>query len=177
MLNFSLFYFIFLTICEIDPRMVRVKGSFFNVKVIFLYLQASRDWVLLKRINIFGSVYTYRSQDKSSLEQGDEITTGDDDNNDVDLMPQRCLTDEEADFWTGLFIEKCATSYKVIYKFWKTSPLLFGFIFWTLKTEEQKFSDKGFATRKETPGRFFNCVWLKIAPLQIESWHLVNFEK
>ena len=65
MLNFSLFYFIFLTICEIDPRMVRIKGSFFYVKVIFLYiflyLQASRDWVLLKRINIFGSVYTYRS--------------------------------------------------------------------------------------------------------------------
>ena len=179
MLNFSLFYFIFLTICEIDPRMVRVKGSFFYVKVvfwyIFLYLQASRDWVLLKIINIFGSVYTYRSQDKSSLEQGDEITTGDEDNDD-DLIPQRCLTDEEADFWTGLFIEKCATSYKVIYKFWKTSPLLFGFIFWTLKTEEQKFSDKGFATRKETPGRFFNCVWLKIALLQIESWHL-NFEK
>ena len=79
-------------------------------------------------------------------------------------------------FWLRLFIEKCATSYKVIYKFWKTSPQLFGFIFWTLKTEEQKFSDKGFATRKETPGRFFNCVWLKIAPLQTESLHL-NFEK
>ena len=142
------------------------KSNFFKY---FLYLQASRDWVLLKRINIFGSVYTYRSQDKSSLEQRDEITTGDDDN-DVLLMRRPI-------FWLRLFIEKCATSYKVIYKFWKTSPTLFGFIFLTLKTEEQKFSDKGFATRKETPGRFFNCVWLKIAPLQIESWHLVNFEK
>ena len=137
MLKLSLFYFIFLTICEIDPRMVRVKGSFFNVKVIFLYLQASRDWVLLKRINIFGSVYTYRSQDKSSLEQGDEITTGDEDNDD-DLIPQRCLTDEEADFLTGLFIEKCATSYKVIYKFWKTSPQLFGLYFYNSENRRAK---------------------------------------
>ena len=35
------------------------KSNFFIF--IYFYLQASRDWVLLKRINIFGSVYTERN--------------------------------------------------------------------------------------------------------------------
>ena len=117
------------------------------------------------------------TQGKSSPEQGDEITT--DNDNDDQLMPERCLTDEEADFST-LFINWKMRHFILgdlsLGKFWTTSPQTFGFKFLTPKTEEEKFSDKEFATRKETPSQFFNCVWLKIVPLQIKSWHLVNFE-
>ena len=149
----------------------RVKGSFFDVKVIFVYTG-------IKRLNT-----PEENQHLRICLHWEELEARANWNKEMKSPPTTiwCQRDvllmRRLIFWLCLFIEKCGTKYKVIYKFWKTSPPIFGFIFLTLKTEEQKFSDKGFATRKETPGRFFNRDWLKVAPLQIGSLHLVNLEK
>ena len=75
--------------------MVRVKGSFCHVKVIFSFIfLISRHQEIEYLWRESSDRSTLRGiQGKSSLEQGDEITTDDDHH----LMPERCLTDEEAE--------------------------------------------------------------------------------